>query len=152
MRPAKLILALATLASGLFAADLESGTWKLNLAKSKLIAPVSLASATMVIEPVDSQTHRVTFTPVAKDGQVRKMEEVRTCDGKERPSTSIPGTMIGCSGIGTATPQYWWTKDGKKVAEIRVEISADGKTLTNSATGVDYKGNLFEETRVWDKQ
>lgn len=151
MRSARLTLALTSFTISLFAADPTIGMWKLNLAKSKLRDP-SLSSSTMVIEQVDDQTRRVTFTRVAKDGETRKTEEVRTCDGKERQSTVFPGAMISCSGIGTSNSRTTWTKDGKQLQELRGKVSVDGKTMTNIVKGVDDKGNRFEETRVWDKE
>jgi hypothetical protein len=147
----KTFVAALALAAAVSAASPQFGTWKLNIAKSKLRNPEAIANVTMTIEPMQGQTERFTFTRTAKDGQTTKTEDVRTCDGKARPSNTPAGTMIRCEQTGDARRTIW-TREGKIVQEISGTISADGKLMTNKVKGVDANGKSFDEVRVWEKQ
>jgi len=147
MRPALIIVAALSLAISVMAADF-TGTWKLDLAKSKPRGDV--ASETMKIEETGPNTYRTTIDEVQNSGQKAHQEIIRICDGKEHPSMGIGFKQEGateiCELIGASTRRMTQKRDGKVVSELTSTVSADGKLMTNVRKGGG------EETLVFERQ
>jgi hypothetical protein len=141
-------------AVSMFAADPHIGVWKINLEKSKLRNPAALKGAINTIEPVAGKDHtyRVILGRIGADGQMQKREDIRTYDGKERPSTMDPNVTEISERINERTRRTIFKKDGKETQIVTSTLSQDGKQVTVVGKTWDDKGNPIEETRVFDKQ
>ena len=54
--------------------------------------------------------------------------------------------------LNPTTTRSTWKKDGKKTLVNGVSVSADGKSLTVAASGVNAKGQTVKNTFVFDRQ
>lgn len=148
MLTARAILGTLSLAVTVMAADF-TGTWKLNLAKSKPRNGNVLASQTMKIERTGSNTYRNTIDAVLNSGQARHTEINRIYDGKEHPITGVGVdservTEI-CQELGASTRKITQKRDGKAVSEITSTVSPDGKMMTNVRAGGGAETLVFEK-------
>ena len=80
MRLTLAVVATLSLGVTLAAADF-TGTWKLNVEKSKL--PADLASETMTISQTGANSYKSSIDMVTKSGEKRHTELNRTYDGRE---------------------------------------------------------------------
>jgi hypothetical protein len=152
MKFAKISIALLGMTAVLFAADPFAATWKMNPAKSKFKAG----------KPAKEQT--VTITEAGSDLDVKVTGT--TAEGNPisshytMPAAGGAGKMIespsydGASGkrLGPRQREISYTKAGKVVYTVRTNVSADGKTMTASAKGVNPVGQTVDGTSVYDKQ
>ena len=146
-----------TLAIVSMAADPNVGTWKLNLAKSKM--PPSTQA------PVKEETQVV--KEVGDEMQVA-VKGTRT-DGStfsNRHSNPKNGGIVTYQEGGPAAggPTYVYTlvapgdayvtvlRDGKQVSVVHGVVSKDGKTNRFTIKGTDAKGNPFEAVQMWERQ
>lgn len=116
------------------ASDLFVGTWKLNVAKSKLL-DTDTVSQTMTIKSTGPNTFLTTLDRLTKYGQTRHQEINRTRDGKEHPATGAGFKQEGATEIveqvDASTLKVTQNRDGKVISEFTSTISPDGKTMTN---------------------
>jgi hypothetical protein len=146
VRSIVIILGTILLAVPLMASDF-TGTWKLNLAKSK--PSTDLASETMKIEQTDPNAYRTTIDSVLKSRQKEHQEINRICDGKEHPSTGVGFKQEGATEICeqmSSTRKVTQKRDGKVVSEFTSTVSPDGKVMTNVRKGGG------DETLVFERQ
>ena len=88
MRIAFSVLAILSLSVTLMAANPLLGTWKLNVAKSKLQCSDNIVSETMKITEAGPNSFRSTFDIVLKSGEPDHLQDpVRYLDGKEHAGT-----------------------------------------------------------------
>ena len=133
------------------AADANMGTWKLNEAKSKL-NPNGPKNHTVVYAPAGLNV-KVTVDGTDATGKPTHNEWTGKFDGKEYPVTGDAASdMRSYKRIDDRTLEFTGTKAGKVTVTGRVEVSADGKTRTVTATGTDAQGNKGTSTAVYDKQ
>ena len=119
-----------------------SGTWKLNLAKSKLDKHETITSETLVITSADSYVE-FRHTIDGKDYPQRYIT-----DGKERPIAEVVGRQVSPH-LNTMVKAEW--QKSVLVIEVmhrtlRWTLSSDGRTLTLDP---DSNGKL---SYVYDKQ
>jgi hypothetical protein len=152
MRRAMLLLAVFGLVGLAWAADPFVGTWKLNVAKSKVNPPLLPKSATTKVMPKgDGFTWISDF--VTADGKVSHMEWSGKYDGKDYPITGDPNTDTNAlKKIDSNTIVEVDKKGGKEVGNFRLVVSSDGKTMTLTGKGKDEKGQEFTVTVVSEKQ
>ena len=129
-----------------------SGTWKLNLAKSKLDKHETITSETLVITSADSYVE-FRHTIDGKDYPQRYIT-----DGKERPIAEVVGrqvsphlnTMVKAEWQGSVLviEQIWRNGHESELMHhtLRWTLSSDGRTLTLDP---DSNGKL---SYVYDKQ
>jgi hypothetical protein len=146
----------ATIAYG---ADMFSGTWKVNLAKSKYSPG----------PPPKSNMQRITavedgFKLVAdgenSEGKKTHNEYTVKFDGKDYPEHPMldgkPNTngadMISVKKIDDYTYETTAKQKGKVLVTTKNVVSKDGKTRTATATGKDAQGRTVNNTIVWEKQ
>ena len=138
-----------------FAADNTLGTWKYNAAKSKGAAGVSPIS-------------ELTLTREARDGGVTIPAKGHRADGSKIDtvaSSKYDGKPVAVTGTGLA----WDTAAGKRISDnafteertkqgtkyhttVRYVVSADGKTMTATAKGINADGKPLSTRTVFDKQ
>jgi hypothetical protein len=124
-----------------------TGTWKLNLAKSK--PSNDLTSQTMKIEQTGPNAYRTTIDSVMNSGKKEHQEVNRICDGKEHATTGVGFKQEGateiCEQMGS-NRKVTQKRDGKVVSEFTSIVSTDGKVMTNVRKGGG------DETLVFDRQ
>ncbi len=135
------------------ATDPFVGTWKLNLAKSKLLGPPPLPkSVTFNVVPKGDGFNWTTDF-IMGDGQALHMEWSGKYDGKDYPETGDPDADTNAlKKIDANSLVEVDKKAGKEVGNFRSVISKDGKTLTQTGKYKDAKGQEFSGIAVYDKQ
>jgi hypothetical protein len=99
--------------------------------------------------PTMPQTH----TPILKRDPHGKGVFVLFFDGKSDPVTGIPDWDASTyKQIDDTTTESTRMKAGKVVQTATRVVSADGKTLTITATGVNATGHQINNVDVYDKQ
>jgi hypothetical protein len=146
----------ATIAYG---ADMFSGTWKVNLAKSKYSPGPPPKSNTQIISAVDGGFKLVANGENA-EGKKTHNEYTVKFDGKDNPEHPMvdgkPNTngadMISVKKIDDYTYETVAKQKGKVLVTTKNVVSKDGKTRTATATGTDAQGRAVNNTIVWEKQ
>jgi hypothetical protein len=134
------------------AADPFEGTWKLNTEKSKFV-PGPAPQSEIVTVKVNGDTQDVKSEGKTHDGTAFAESFVVKLDGTPAPITGDPeADMISARKTNDHTLQSKAMKGGKIIGQDRVSVSADGKTLTISGSGVDSKGTKQKWTAVYDKE
>jgi hypothetical protein len=145
------------LAGSLFGADPFVGTWKLNIAKSKLAGPLPLPKElTLTIEVAGGQATVTTKgttvdgSPIsAKDTFPRTGGPVQHLEGGPPPGIS---STFAKTKADSGTADLTDTKDGKVIQTTHVVVSADGKSFRLIVKGTDPQGKKYESVEAWDKQ
>ena len=144
--------ALAFTAS-LYAADMQVGTWKINLAKSKY-DPAALApkSTTVKGEAVDNGIKTVVDT-VDSQGKSFHYEYTAKYDGKDYPVKGDPNRdSTALKKIDDYTFDQINKKGGKITTTNRTVYARDGKSRTQTGTGTNAQGQKVHNVVVWEKQ
>ena len=151
-RTRALTVALCLLAGAVcFASDVQTGTWKLNEAKSK-IAAGSPKNNTVVYEAAGDSI-KVTIDGTAPDGTATHSEWTGKFDGKDYPSTGNPSEDTrSVKQIDDRTLHVTSKKDGKVVLTAHVVVAPDGKSRTVTVNTTDAQGKKHKGIAVYDKQ
>jgi hypothetical protein len=139
-------------ASGLILAQSSNplvGTWKLNVAKSK--APFK--SGTTVVEAVGDGIKFVVDLE-GTDGTKHHWEFTANYDGKDVPVTgSNPyGDTVAVTRVNPRTTRSVAKNGGKVTTTHTIVVSADGKTRTATAKGIDKAGKPVDSVSYYEKQ
>jgi len=152
MRFVSLLFALLTVAGcrGLYASQEAKdspfvGTWVADLSKSKQSARNQFKSATLQIS-VTADTVTIASRFVDGTGQERHAVQPLRTDGTETPASLTPGAVLVARWLDARVLDTAAKKDGRVIALVRYEVSADGKTLTTRSTG------MFDQVIVYDRQ
>ena len=145
----QLLLALVVAERAAFAADEDKflGNWALNPSKSSGPAGVVPSSATMALSKTSSEMYK-SVSELSLGGQSQHSEITFAIDGKEYSPVTTPapqaGTMLTESFERVSAGAYKASVklNGMLVATILYELSADGKTLTSTTTGVGAAANV----------
>jgi hypothetical protein len=129
------------------------GTWNLNLAKSKFSPGPAPKSSTVIFEAV-GQGFRATNEGIDAQGNPTKaVFGPYFYDGKSYPVTGVPDyDASSYKQVNDSTVEITRTKAEKVVQTLTRVMSADGKTLTFTATGVNANGQQINNIAVYDKQ
>ena len=159
MRKAILCLAVFGLASALWAADPIVGTWKLNVAKSKIAIPDSAPK-----EIIEYYSAMKEWTEIYREiaGDQMELESTEEPAGKfvwPRQGgvvTVEEGAPLWATHIEILIePGNWYVTlliDGRQVAVKHKTFSKDGKTMLMKETFRDPQGKFIEMPLVFDKQ
>jgi hypothetical protein len=148
-----LLIGLAITAAVAFAADSTVGTWKLNAAKSKFTGSFVIKSQTDVREATPGGGVKVTREGQLGDGTPVKGSFTYNYDGKEYPATGLAFDVLSVKRTDPNTTTFEVKKTGGKYHVTgQTVISADGKTMTQTAKGTDADGKPISSTSVFDKQ
>ena len=143
--------ALLSVAVVCFAADVNTGTWKLNEAKSK-ISPGAGKNNTVVIAAA-GDSMKVTVDGTGADGKPTHNEWTGKFDGKDYPITGDPtADMRAYKPVNDHTLALTEKNGGKVTNTGSVVVSADGKTRTVTANRTDANSKKISFTFVYDKQ
>ena len=133
------------------AADPFDGTWQLNTAKSKYDPGPAPEKVTLTIQ-VDGATATVKSESTF-EGKPYATSYKATLDGTPAPLQGSPvADMISVKKVDERTRETKTTKGGSPVSESRAVVSADGKTLTITGSGLNPKGEKNTFTAVYEKQ
>lgn len=152
MRALRILLVLLALSVVAFAADSPfTGTWKLNLQKSKAAAGDATKSDVHHVVVKDE-----TWTDEAEwsDGKdTNKTKVAAKIDGKDYPVTGDPmSDMISFQQKGARVMAYTAKKGGKVMSTGIIEISADGKTSIVKFKDNSQEGKTVTGTMIYDKE
>ena len=139
-------------ASGAFAADVSSGNWKVNLAKSKYNPGPPPKGPNF--SKIDAMEGGLKFTNdgVNAEGKPTHSEWSGKFDGKDNPVKGDPNRdTAALSKIDDHTIQITSKKAGKVVNTIRAVFSRDGKTRTQTGQGTNAQGIKTHNTVVYEK-
>ena len=140
---------LAVFASGLLAqSNPFVGTWKLNLAKTKIISGAPAKEQTVTIQMLGDQDQ---VTGTAPDGSPLKYE-IPDKGGTGKFLAAGPFDAVSSKRINDNTVEVSYLKGGKEMLHIYSVVSKDGKTMTNTTKGTDAQGKPFSRVAVWEKQ
>src|ERR1700732_694282 len=138
-------------ATACFAANPHLGTWKLNEAKSKLVA--GMGKNTTVVYTEQKDKIKVTVDGVDKDGKPTHSVWVGKFDGKAYPvKGNLPYNSVAYKMVNDRTNDITTMKDGKTVWSGRITVAADGKSRTVTINGTDADGKKFKGKAVYDKE
>ena len=139
--------------------DHLTGTWKINLAKSKYspanLAPKSGQSRITIM----TSGIKVSTDGVNADGKATHNEYTAKIDGKDYP---WKGTIDGKPNTDEDAVSWKqideWTYEvtnklkNKVTTVMHIAIEHDGKTRTNTVTGTNAQGQAVNNTVVYEKQ
>jgi hypothetical protein len=146
-----LLLALAANARAA-AADQQSGTWKMNPAKSKYSPGPAPKSVTLKVDS-DENNIKITADGTSADGSPTHVEYSAKFDGKDYPITGVPNAdTVSVKRISATTIQSTSKKAGQVVMTVTSTVSKDGRTRTSTFKGKDPQGNDVNNVVVYDKQ
>jgi hypothetical protein len=129
-----------------------NGTWKLNVAKSKLPSTLALKSAMVVIHPLGPATMTMVDS-VGADGAALSWSYTGPYDGKDVPVSGNPAVDTAArKSVNATTTETTFKKSGKVVAVQTNVLSADGKILTVTSKGVDAQGRPADSVLVFERQ
>ena len=151
------LLILSTIAfcfavSGAFAADVFSGNWKVNLAKSKYDpGPPPKGPNYSKLDAMDGGL-KFTNDGVNAEGKPTHSEWSGKFDGKDNPvKGDAARDTAALKKIDDHTFEITNKKDGKVVGVIRAVFSRDGKTRTQTGQGTNAQGVKTNNTVVYEK-
>jgi hypothetical protein len=128
------------------------GTWKLNVAKSKYTPGPTPKSQVAKLEQIDGGM-KVVSDRVEADGKMTHFEWSAKFDGKDGAVTGDPGRdAVSVKKIDDYTLEIKNKKAGKVTTTIKAVYAKDGKTRTETVTGLNAEGKKIENVTVWDKQ
>ena len=152
MRTTAILLVTLVLGATLcFAADPNIGTWKLNEAKSKLVAGMS-KNTTVTYEAVGDKV-KVTVDGVDGKGNPTHNEWTGMYDGKDYPVTGDPSSDTrSVKKVSERTLDLTVKKGAKVTMTGKIVVAADGKSRTLTANGTDASGKKIQSVSFYDKQ
>jgi len=151
------VLALSVIV--VYGADMFSGTWKANVAKSKYSPGPPPKSAMQKIDSVEGG-----FKLVAEgdnsEGKKNHNEYTVKFDGKDYPEHPMldgkpnpnGADTISIKKIDDFTYEATTKKGGKVLTTTKNVVSKDGKMRTSTTTGTNAQGQNVNNVVVWEKQ
>ncbi len=134
------------------AADQQSGTWKMNPAKSKYSPGPAPKSVTVKIDS-DADNIKLSSDGIDAAGNPTHVEYTAKYDGKDYPITGVPNAdTIALKRIDAGTIESTSKKAGEVVMTVTSVVSKDGKTRTSTFKGKDAQGQDVNNVVVYNKQ
>jgi hypothetical protein len=133
--------------------NLLGATWKLDLTKSKFNPGPAPRSSTLTYEAI-GQGFKATNEGVDAQGNPTKgVFGPFSYDGKPHPVTGVAAyDASSYKLINDTTAEMTRTKVGKVIQIVIRVLSADGKTLTFTTTGLNANGQQINDFAVYEKQ
>ncbi len=134
------------------ATDQQSGTWKMNPAKSKYNPGPAPKSNTVKI---DSEADNIKLSSDGIDaaGNPTHVEYTAKYDGKDYPITGLPNAdTIAIERLDASTIRSTIKKGDQVVMTVTSVISKDGTTRTSTFKGKNAEGQDVNNVVVYNKQ
>jgi hypothetical protein len=129
-----------------------SGTWTLNVAKSKY-DPGPAPQSNKVTYTITADAFKVMARGVGADGKPTAIDVDAKMDGKEYPVKGAADyDAVVISRIDDNTYHASRRKGGKEVQTGHYVVAKDGKSLTLTAAGTNAAGKTINNVSVFDKQ
>jgi hypothetical protein len=159
MRSVIAITLFATFVAAAPAADLFSGTWKLDSSKSKNNWGQKPAKSMTRTYTPSGKGYDVKIEGVGGDGE-SVSNNLKAATDEEMPVTgttsqavkSLGATHVRSRRISDNKLVATYLKDGKSIGTSTSEISKDGRTLTMRLEGTSADGKKLMGTNVYQKQ
>src|SRR5262245_10501623 len=140
-----------------WAADVQTGTWKLNVAKSRFQTSPAPKSQVVTIVPDGKDGVKLTVDVITAAGEKSGIAYAAQYDGKENPRTetgagAVPGQTVSLTRIDDHTAERIAYLKGKKLTIERWDISSDGRTRTVTQSGAGADGKPVNNVLVYEKQ
>ncbi len=146
-----ILVAVMLFGSMLFAGDPFSGTWVLNLSKSKI--PPPLPKSQMVHVVVDAIDIELTEELVNSSGERLSIHAKAKFDGKDYPVTGTPfADTVAYQRVARNTIKGIGKKAGKAIMHETVVVSPDGKSMTGTYSGTDATGRQVTAVAVFERK
>jgi len=147
----RVLIGIVVTSLGLSAADMISGTWKLNTGKSKY-SPGPGPKSLMVTYSMEGDWVVTKAQGVSADGKATSTSNRYKLDGKEYPyKTPVVEGMISLKRIDDYHVESV-VKGGKHMTTAKSVISKDGKTRTMTITGTNAEGKPVNNVVVYERQ
>jgi hypothetical protein len=130
------------------------GTWKLNPAKSQFDPNHQPLEATMTFEVEPDGSYLMKAEGTKEGGQkVKENPQKFFVDGQPRPIPEMPAL----SGVATKPDPNTIRgearrQDGSIVGSATYAVSADGRSMTATVSGIDNQLRPFTQISFWDRQ
>lgn len=134
--------------------DAWVGKWRLNLLKSVYWpGPLPAVKNQIVTHDAVPNGIRTTIESIGADGTVGRTEITAMFDGKEYElkGAANPTTRV-YRRIDDRSYEYVERVNGRVTVTTKVEISADGKTRTNTTTGTTPQGRKVHNVVISERQ
>ena len=149
---AVLTLGFPTMRLSAQATDPASGTWELNLAKSKFSPGPPPKSQTRTFQVTGADV-KYTLKGIDAEGKPTLVQYTAKYDGKDYPvSGSQDFDAISLKRVDAGTAQATLKKGGKVIQTATRVVSKDGKTLTLTTIGTNAKGQAVNNVLVFDNR
>src|SRR5215470_5551225 len=146
------LVCLVVSAAVIAADDPQTGTWKLNPAKSKYDSGSVPKSNTLTIV-ADEKSYKLHAEGVDGQGKPTGSDFTAGFDGKDVAAKGLPfGDTISMKRIDASTVEATMKKGGKTLVTVTSVVSKDGKTRTSTFHGKDEAGKDVHNVAVYDKQ
>jgi hypothetical protein len=147
-----LAVAVLMLSASAQAADNQVGTWKLDVPKSKYSPGPAPKEGTLKIE-AEADGLKFTIDGIDAEGKAVHMEFSPKYDGKDYPTTGMPGAdSISLKKINDNTIETVTKKAGETVMTTKSVVSKNGKTRTTTQKGKNAKGQDVNNVVVYNRQ
>jgi len=131
--------------------DPSTGTWKLNVEKSKFDPGPGPKMQTVTIS-IENNTETYKAEGTDASGNPTSSSFSAKLDGTDTPVTGNPyGDTISIKRVNAHHLTGHLKKDGKDTVTVHVAVSADGKTRTLTITGKTSDGKAVHDVEVFDK-
>jgi hypothetical protein len=146
-----LLLLLVSIAV-LQAADHFTGTWTLNVAKSKYGPGMPPKSQTTKLETMKDGIREI-VDRVNADGSMTHWDFSAKFDGKDYPISGDPDRdMASVKKVNDFTLEVVNKKAGKVTTSMTLVVAKDGKSRTNTVTGKNAAGVAINNVLFFDKK
>jgi len=155
MRKLLLLLCALGLAGVVYADSPFTGTWKLNVAKSKLASDPNAPKAETATVTENKDTRDVTAQGTDMNGKAFTEHFTHPLSGgtvKYLEGGPTDGTTESVKMVDANTMHVTFMKDGKEVGTERITVSADGKTMRIVEKGTSPDGKPYSGEFVFEKQ
>ena len=133
------------------AANVMPGKWTLDVAKSSYSPGPAPKSQHAVLTAVPNGI-RTVADRVEADGTMVHFEWTGTFDGKDQPVVGDPARdAVSVKKIDDYNLEVTNKKGGKVTTVLRAVYAKDGKSRTETITGMDGRGRKVENVTVWTK-
>jgi hypothetical protein len=149
-----LVVTLITPGLAIAQTDPFTGTWILNLSKSKFEGGPARKSEKRIVLSTPTGM-KVDVDRTYADGTNQQFEYTSNLDGKSYPITGTAPYDADSISMNLSAPNtitFKILRGGKVIGSGSSVVSADGKTLTLTSKGTDAKGKTTSAVAVYDKQ
>ena len=133
-------------------ADPHSGTWVLNVAKSKYTPGPAPKDQTSVYT-VDSKSVKLVAKGTSADGKPTMTDLTAPFDGMDHPVKGNPDyDATSARRVDSHTIEFTRKRGGKVVQTATSVVAKDGKTRTVTITGTNAQGQKISNIGVYEKK